>query len=60
MPDKIDKIYQSKIESDTSDATKRLMALVNGAAPETEEEEEMVKEIEAARKKGQVIYIPSD
>ena len=57
---KITNTYNGKIDNDVSPAERRLIALINGAKPETPEEEQMVKEIEEAKKKGQVIYIPSN
>lgn len=50
MRRKIDKIYQTKIESGTSDYTKRYIELLNGVQPKTPEEEELVAEFEEARK----------
>ena len=60
MKDKILDIYKTKIESDTSDAEKRLIELINGAEPKDDDERAMVKEIEQAKKEGKIIYIPSN
>ena len=50
--------YDPAMKSDTSDAEKRLIELINGAAPKTPEEIELVKEIEEAKKNGNIIEIP--
>ena len=55
---KEDVIYDKNIRNDISDAEKRLIELINGAEPQTPEEIEMVKEIEEAKKNGQIIDIP--
>jgi len=50
--------YDPAMKSDTSDSEKRLIELINGAEPKTPEEIEMVKEIQEAKKNGQIIDIP--
>ena len=55
---KEDVIYDKNIRNDISDAEKRLIELINGAEPKTPEEIEMAKEIEEAKKNGQIIDIP--
>jgi len=57
---KIKNSYDGQIENDVSPAQRRLIQLINGAKPETPEEEKMVKEIKEAKEKGQIIYIPLD
>ena len=51
-------IYDENLKNDTSDSEKRLIELINGAAPTTPDEIEMVKEIQEAKKNGQIIDIP--
>ena len=60
MNDKILNSFKTKIESDTSDAEKRLISLINGDEPRDDHERAMAKEIEKAKKEGKVIYIPSN
>ncbi len=60
MSKKISKVFQEKIESDTSPFEKRMMELINGDKPRNKDERELVKEIEEAKKKGQIISIPSN
>lgn len=51
-------IYDENLNNEISDSEKRLIELINGAEPKTPDEIEMVKEIQEAKKNGQIINIP--
>lgn len=58
--EEIKRVYDGSTKSVTTQAEKRLAYLVNGGKPETDAEREMVKEIQEAKEKGLVIYIPGN
>jgi hypothetical protein len=51
-------IYDENLRNDVSEFEKRLIELINGAEPKTPDEIEMLKEIQEAKKNGQIIDIP--
>ena len=55
---KIEINHDGTLKSDLSDSEKRLIELINGAEPKTPDEIKMVKEIQEAKKNGQIISIP--
>ena len=56
----IDIIIDNKPNNDISPKERRLMELINGAEPKDENENQMAKEIQDIKDKGQVVWIPSD
>lgn len=57
---KKDKFERITPDDDISVKERRLLELINGAAPRNEAEQEMVKQIKAIKNSGRIIDIPFD